>query len=133
MHITKNQYFSFFIKVWWQDATLFVYFSYFITYIHSITFIHYIYPSPFAEASLHFLIACKLSGKNLPVVPSRESNSGLPYSKPTCYQLSHAAFIRACLIKKMNEKDHLLVLNLHLFLTIFFKIYNSMGNRILTA
>ncbi len=33
-----------FLKVWWQDATLFVYFD-FITYIH---------PSPFAEASLHF-------------------------------------------------------------------------------
>jgi hypothetical protein len=30
-------------------------------------------------------------GKHLPVVPSRESNSGLPYSKPTRYQLSHAA------------------------------------------
>ncbi len=30
----------------------------------------YIYPSPF--------IACKLSGKNLPVVPSQESNSGVP-------------------------------------------------------
>ncbi len=30
-------------------------------------------------------------GKNLPLVPSRESNSGLPYSKPTRYQLSHAA------------------------------------------
>ncbi len=32
-----------------------------------------------------------LSGDNLPVVPSRESNSGLPYSKPTRCQLSHAA------------------------------------------
>jgi hypothetical protein len=61
------------------------------TYIHLITFFQYIYPSPFAEASLHIVIACKLSGKNLPVVPSRESNSGLPYSKPTCYQLCHAA------------------------------------------
>jgi hypothetical protein len=61
------------------------------TYIHSITFIQYIYPSPFAEASLHFFIACLLSGKDLPVVPSRESNSGLPYSKPTRYQLSNAA------------------------------------------
>ncbi len=30
-------------------------------------------------------------GKPLPVVPSRDSNSGLPYSKPTRYQLSHAA------------------------------------------
>jgi hypothetical protein len=30
-------------------ATLFVYFPYFVTYIHSITFIQYvIYPSPFA-------------------------------------------------------------------------------------
>jgi hypothetical protein len=28
----------------------------------------------FAEASLHLLIACKLSGTDLPVVPSRESN-----------------------------------------------------------
>jgi hypothetical protein len=51
----------------------------------------YIHPSPFAEASLHFLIAFVLSGENLPVVPSRESNSGLPSSKPTRYQLSHAA------------------------------------------
>jgi hypothetical protein len=58
----------------------FVYFSYFITYIHSITFIQYIYASPFAEASLHFLIAGMLSGKDLPVVPSRESNSNLPYT-----------------------------------------------------
>jgi hypothetical protein len=48
-------------------------------------------PSPFAEASLHLLIACKLSGKNLPVVASRESISGLPYSEPTRYRLSHAA------------------------------------------
>jgi hypothetical protein len=31
------------------------------------------------------------SGKTLPVVLSRELNSGLPYSKPTRYQLSRAA------------------------------------------
>jgi hypothetical protein len=79
------------LKVWWHDATLLVYFSYIITYIHSITFIQYIYPLPFAEVSLHLLIACKLSEKNLPGVSSRESNSGLPYSKPTRYQLSNAA------------------------------------------
>ena len=60
-------------------------------HIHSIIFVQYIYPSAFAEASLHFLIACMLSGEDLPVVPSRESNSGLPYSKPTRCQLSHAA------------------------------------------
>ncbi len=45
------------------------------------TFIQYIYPSPFAGASLQLLIAGKLSVKNLPVVPSLESNSGLPYSR----------------------------------------------------
>ncbi len=80
------------LKVWWHDATLLVYFSYFITYIYSFIRSHsYIHTSPFAGASLHFFIACKLSGKNHPVVPSRESNSGLPYSKPTRYQLSNAA------------------------------------------
>ncbi len=59
--------------------------------IHSITFIKYIHPSPFAEVPLHFLIAGQFSGQNLPWVPSRESMSGLPYSKPTYYQLSFAA------------------------------------------
>jgi hypothetical protein len=40
---------------------------FFIFYnIHSITFIQYIYPSPFADASLHFLIACLLSGEKPP-------------------------------------------------------------------
>ncbi len=78
------------------------------TYIYSITFIQYIYPSPFAGASLHLLIAWKLSGKTLPVVPSRESNSGLPYIKvipfsafmcchslkwvPTVWELSQVIF-----------------------------------------
>ncbi len=66
-------------------------FHIFITFIHSITFIKYIDPSPFAGVSLHLFIARKLSGKYLPVVPRRESNSCLPYSKPTCYQLSYAA------------------------------------------
>ncbi len=43
----------------------------FMKYIHSITFIQYIYQSPFAEVSLHLFIAFKLSGINLPVVPGR--------------------------------------------------------------
>jgi hypothetical protein len=46
-------------KVWWRDATLFCLFFIFYnihTVIHSITFIQYIHPSPFAEASLHFLV-----------------------------------------------------------------------------
>ncbi len=51
---------------------------FYITFIHPITFIQYIHPSSF-------------SGKNLLWVLSRESNSGLAYSKPTNYQLRHAA------------------------------------------
>jgi hypothetical protein len=50
-------------KVWWQYATLFVYFSYFITFIHSFNHIHTIHLS-IAEASLHFFIACLLSDLN---------------------------------------------------------------------
>ncbi len=37
-----------FLNVWWHDAT----FYNIHTYIHTITFIQYMYPSPFAEASL---------------------------------------------------------------------------------
>ncbi len=66
-------------------------FHIFITYIHSFNHIQYIYPSPFAVVFFHILIACKLRGKNLPGVPSWESNSGLPYSMPTRYQLRYAA------------------------------------------
>jgi hypothetical protein len=60
-------------------------------YIHSIPFIQYIRPSSFAVVPLHLLIAGQLGWKNLPGVPSRETNSGLPYGKPTQYQLSYAA------------------------------------------
>ncbi len=51
----------------------------YITYMQYITFKQYIHPSSFAEVPLHLL----------PGLPSRESNSGLPYSKPTHYQLSY--------------------------------------------
>jgi hypothetical protein len=78
---------------------LFLYFITFIQYNHPITFIQYIRrglsPSP------HRLW---LSGKDLPVVPSRESNSGLPSSKPTRYQLSHAAPFKTF---KNSEKGQL--------------------------
>jgi hypothetical protein len=66
-------------------------FIFHILYTHTFIQSLFIHPSPFAEASLHFFIACMLSGEDLPVVPSRESNSGLPYSKPTRCQLRHAA------------------------------------------
>jgi hypothetical protein len=72
-------------------VTLFVNLIFSSTYIQSITFILYIHPSPFAEVSHHLLIAGRLSGKNLPGVPSRQSNSGLTYSKPTHHHLSYAA------------------------------------------
>jgi hypothetical protein len=86
--------------------------------IHTFIQSQYIHPSSFAEASLHFLIACVLSGENFPVVPSRESNSGLPYSKPTRCQLSHAA---PCLIvdqiqkssRNFRPKNHLTLLLLY--------------------
>ena len=68
---------------------LFLIFIIFNNHSH-ITFIH---PSSFAEACL--LVSSSRffaqQEKNLHEVPSRESNSGLPYSKPTRYQLSHAA------------------------------------------
>jgi hypothetical protein len=68
------------------------FYLFFIFYnIHTFIQSQYIHPTPFVEASLHILIACVLSGGNFPVGPSRESNSGLPYSKPTRCQLSHAA------------------------------------------
>ncbi len=38
-----------------------------------------------------YLHSCRLSGRNLPGLPSRDSNSGLPYSKPAHNQLSCAA------------------------------------------
>jgi hypothetical protein len=85
---------------------LFLFFI-FITYTHSITLFQYIYPSPFTEVSLHLPIACKLSGKNLPAVPSRESNSGLPYSKPTTEE-SMLAFYLLQLRRRQEVKQSLL-------------------------
>ncbi len=43
------------------------------------TFIQFIHPV--AGVSLHFLRCSLLSGKNLPGVPSRDLNSGLPYKQ----------------------------------------------------
>ncbi len=60
----------------------------------------------FAEASLHFLIACKLSGKNLPVVPSRESNSGLPSSKPTRWTPWFQEIIKRALVFSHWQTSH---------------------------
>ncbi len=60
-------------------------------YFEILLCIQYIHPSPLAVVPLHLLIADQLSGKNLPGVPSRVSNSGLPYSKPTHYHIKYYA------------------------------------------
>ncbi len=57
--------------------------------LHSFNHIHTIHLS-IAILSISSTLVCSV-GKHLPVVPRRELNSGLPYSKPTRYQLSHAA------------------------------------------
>ncbi len=82
----------------------FYFFIFHIYNIHSFNHIHSIHLS---VAILHLLIPCKLSGKNLPVgVPSRESNSRLPYSKPT--EESMLAFNLVLLCRRQEVKQSLL-------------------------
>jgi hypothetical protein len=73
------------VKVWWPYATLFVYFFIFLLqYIHLYNHSNI----TFAEVLLHIFIAAgSVGGTSL----SRDSNSGLPYSKPAHFQLSCAA------------------------------------------
>ncbi len=49
------------------------------------------------------LHSCRLSGWILHGVPSRDSNSGLPYSKPARYQLSHTALYWATLHPELSH------------------------------
>jgi hypothetical protein len=66
--------------------------------IQSHTFITtFVLHSHYIRRDLSPFIALSLSGKNLPGVPSREFNSGLPYSRPSRYQLSYAAPYRVTL------------------------------------
>ncbi len=51
---------------WFWKIILKTDFDFLHTILHSITFTQYIYASQFAEASLHFLIACLLSGETPP-------------------------------------------------------------------
>jgi hypothetical protein len=61
-------------------------FLYFTIYIHSFNHSHTIHLSVAIRQSFSsYLHRCSAQWENLPVVPSRESNSGLPYSKPTLY------------------------------------------------
>jgi hypothetical protein len=64
---------------------LFICFVFFSTDIH-MRFIQYIHPSPVAETSLIFFIACLLSVTNLSWgVEPRFELAGLPYSRPVHY------------------------------------------------
>ncbi len=63
------------------------------------TYIQHIYPSPFAGASLHLLIACKLSGKNLPGAEPRIELRPVSQQSRACLAATQAclAATRACL------------------------------------
>ncbi len=61
--------------------------SYLFCLLQSHTFI-----ITFVHSSIHLHSSLlSLRGENLPVVTSRDLNSGLPYSRPARYQLSYAA------------------------------------------
>jgi hypothetical protein len=75
--------------VWWPYATLFAFiFLLYNRYIHSSFDIH---SQTFEHTLMPISMSPWLRGRNLHGVPSRDSNSGLPYSKPAYYHLSHAA------------------------------------------
>ncbi len=77
------------LVAWLRSFCLFCYFLVH-TFIQSHSYNTFIrrHPPRFLSISPHRLPA---QWENLPGVPSRESNSGLPYSKPTHYHLSYIA------------------------------------------
>ncbi len=69
-------------KVWWQYAILFaIIFLLFNSYIHT-SFNH---SQTFAEVHLHIFTTVGSVGGTSMGLPSRDSKSGLPYSKPAHY------------------------------------------------
>ncbi len=60
------------------------------TFIQPHSYNTFIHCHSLRPLSISSYLVCSV-GKHLPVVPRRESNSSLPYSKPTRYKLSHAA------------------------------------------
>jgi hypothetical protein len=83
-----------FLCTLWQDATPFLVYFDIIMYILVHSFYH-IRTVQFIRCHLPRFLSISSSlvssvGKTSLGVPSRESNSGLPYSKPTHYQLSYA-------------------------------------------
>ncbi len=92
--------FGLFISEKWFKCLFFIFYN-IQTFIHSITFFHRHSLRPLSISSS---LVCSV-GKHPPVVPSRESNSGLPYSKPTRYHLSHAAPLNVP--SKSNKQENL--------------------------
>jgi hypothetical protein len=72
----------FFLKVWWPNATLFAF-----IFLYTVdTFIHHSFIHKHSLRPISISSQLSLSGRNLHGVPSRDSNSGLPYSKPVRYR-----------------------------------------------
>ncbi len=52
-------------KVWWQDATLFIYFSFFITYIHSFNYHTFIRRHSLKPLSISSSLVCSVGETSL--------------------------------------------------------------------
>ncbi len=74
-------------KVWWPNATRFA----FIFLYTGDTFIHHSFNHKHTLRPISISSQLSAQWAETLWVPSRDSNSGRPYSKPACYQLSHTA------------------------------------------
>jgi hypothetical protein len=88
----RDFFFFFFRKVWWPDATHFYFiglsFHTYNTFTHSYIHEHsprlLSVPSSLNSSVADISLGCRVGTK------CRDSDSGPPYSEPTCFQLSHA-------------------------------------------
>ncbi len=84
---------------------------FFLHIFYNITYIHFTFIQSYIRrhllGPLHLLIAWKLNGKTHPVVPSRESNSGLPYSKPTPTLKLHNSRYAVCNSQYLYLQDEI--------------------------
>jgi hypothetical protein len=90
------------IKVWWQYATLFVYFSYFITYIQSSNHIHTIHsPRPLSISSSlvssvgQTSLWCRAENQTRACLPAsrRATNSNIRYIENTIFSWCDRLFV----------------------------------------
>ncbi len=96
---------------------------YCMIFIHSFNHIHTVHLSVAIRRGLSpYLHRWSAQWKNLPVVPSRESNSGLPHSKPTLYHWATphmnvtSMFAYVCILFCLYQRIH--------FFRIYFTVYN---------